>query len=193
MFAEWKRARVNIDYRIDLKQQYYSVPYQLMGKQVDVRYTEATVEILYEGKRVASHARSNRPGKHSTLAEHRPKAHQKYLEWTPSGIVDWAATIGPFTAQLAGMIMAERPHAEQGYRSCMGLIGLGRYGKDRLEAASRRAVHLQAHSYPSVKSILERGLDRQGLAELVTLPPVEHANIRGASYYVGSLFEEVAE
>jgi hypothetical protein len=91
--------------------------------------------------------------------------------------------------------MAERPHPEQGYRACLGLIGLGRrYGKDRLEAAAQRALHLQAHSYPSVKSILARGLDRQSAWESVTLsPPVEHANIRGADYYAGSLFEEVAE
>jgi transposase len=166
-----------------------------VGKEVDVRYTGTTVEILYQGKRVASHARSNRPGKHSTVAEHRPKAHQKYLEWTPSRIVEWAATIGPFTAQLAERIMAEKPHPEQGYRSCMGLIGLGRrYGKERLEAAGQRAIHLQAHSYPSVKSILERGLDRQNVIESAPLaPPVEHANIRGAAYYAGSLFEEVAE
>jgi transposase len=195
VFAEWKRARVNIDYHIDLERHYYSVPYQLVGKEVDVRYTGTTVEILHQGKRVASHARSNRPGKHTTLAEHRPKAHQKYLEWTPSRIVEWAGSVGPFTAQLAEKILAGKPHPEQGYRSCMGLIGLGRrYGKDRLEAAAQRALRLQAHSYGSVKSILERGLDRQSVIESVTLsPPVEHANIRGAGYYVGSLFEEVAE
>src|SRR5437773_1782780 len=195
VFAEWKRARVSIDYHIDLERHYYSVPYQLVGKEVEVRYTGTTVEILYQGKRVASHAHSNRPGKHSTVPEHRPKAHQKYLEWTPSRIVEWAATIGPFTAQLAGMIMAERPHPEQGYRSCMGLIGLGRrYGKDRLEAAAQRAIHLQAHTYQSMKSILERGLDRQTVGESVKLtPPGEHANNRGAGYYAGSLFEEVAE
>jgi transposase len=78
VFAEWKRARVNIDYHIDLEHHYYSVPHQLVGKEVDVRYTGATVEILYQGKRVASHARSSRAGHHSTLSEHRPKAHQKY-------------------------------------------------------------------------------------------------------------------
>ena len=190
-----KRARVNIDYHIDLEHHYYSVPYQLVGKEVDVRYTATTVEILYQGKRVASHAHSSRLGKHSTLPEHRPKAHQKYLEWTPSRIVEWAGTVGPFTAQLAEKILAERPHPEQGYRSCMGLIGLGRrYGKDRLEAAAQRAIHLQAHSYRSVKSILERGLDRQSGIESATLgAPVEHANIRGAGYYTGSLFEEVGE
>jgi transposase len=195
VFAEWKRARVNIDYHIDLERHYYSVPYQLVGKEVDVRYTATTVEILYQGKRVASHARSNRPGKHTTFAEHRPKAHHKYLEWTPSRTVEWAGTVGPFTAQLAEKILAEKPHPEQGYRSCMGLIGLGRrYGKERLEAAAQRALHLQAHSYPSVKSILERGLDRQSAIDSVTLsPPVEHGNIRGAGYYAASLFEEVAE
>jgi hypothetical protein len=77
----------------------------------------------------------------------------------------------------------------------MGLISLGRrYGKERLEAAAQRALRLQAHSYPSVKSILARGLDRQNMAEPATLaPPVEHANIRGADYYAGSLFEGVAE
>ncbi len=195
VFAEWKRARVNIDYHVELEHHYYSVPYQLVGKEVQVRYTGAAVEILYQGKRVASHARSNRPGKHSTLPEHRPKAHQKYLEWTPSRIVEWAATMGPCTAQLAERIMAEKPHPEQGYRSCMGLIGLGRrYGKERLEAAAQRAIHLQAHSYPSVKSILARGLDRHnGIESAPLASPVEHANIRGAAYYAGSLFEEVAE
>lgn len=195
VFAEWKRARVSIDYHIDLEQHYYSVPYPLVGKEVDVRYTGTAVEILYQGKRVASHVRRNHPGKHSTLPEHRPKAHQKYLEWTPSRIVEWAATIGPCTAQLADRILAERPHPEQGYRACLGLIGLGRrYGPERLEAAAQRALHLQAHSYRSVKSILARGLDRQSLVEPLPLPPpVEHANIRGAGYYAGSLFEEGAE
>jgi transposase len=195
VFAEWKRARVNIDYHIEVEHHYYSVPYQLVGKEVDARSTPTTVEILYQGKRVASHARSSRPGKHSTLPEHRPKAHQKYLAWTPSRIVEWAGTNGPFTAQLAEKILAEKPHPEQGYRSCMGLISLGRrYGKERLEAAAQRALHLQAHSYPSVKSILVRGLDRQNMVEPATLtPPVEHANIRGADYYAGSLFEGVAE
>jgi transposase len=195
VFAEWKRTRVNLDYHVELEQHYYSVPYQLVGQEVEMRYTGTTVEILYQGKRVSSHARSSRPGKQSTLSAHRPKAHQKYLEWTPSRIVEWAATVGPFTAQLAGRILAERPHPEQGYRSCMGLIGLGRrYGQDRLEAAAQRAVHLQAHSYQSVKSILQRGLDRQSVVESVALtPPVEHTNIRGAGYYAGSLFEEVAE
>jgi len=195
VFAEWKRARVSIDYHVELEQHYYSVPYQLVSKEVDVRYTATTVEILYQGKRVASHARSNHPGKHSTIPEHRPKAHQKYLEWTPSRIVDWAATIGPFTAQLAEKMLSERPHPEQGYRSCLGLIGLGRrYSKDRLEAAAQRALHLQAHSYQKVKLILARGLDRQSMSESVALlPPVQHGNIRGAAYYTRSLFEEVAE
>jgi transposase len=197
VFAEWKKARVNIDYHVDLERHYYSVPYQLVGKPVEIRYTASLVEVLYHGKRVASHARSHRAGFHTTLTEHMPKSHQRYLAWTPSRILDWAATIGPFTARLAESIMAERPHPEQGFRSCMGLIGLGRrYGNDRLEAASTRAVRLKAHRYRSVKSMLEKGLDQQPLPELIAPPaPVEHDNIRGAGYYAdrqGNLFGEVA-
>jgi transposase len=194
VYAEWKKARVSIDYHVDLERHYYSVPCQLVGKQVDLRYTSGTVEILYHGKRVASHPRSYQPGTHTTNAEHRPRSHREYLAWTPARITEWAATIGPFTARMAETIMSDRPHPEQGFRSCLGLIGLGRrYGNDRLEAACTRAVRLRAYRYQSVKSMLMRGLDRQSLPELVTRPPVEHANIRGAEYYslTGSV-EEVA-
>jgi transposase len=197
LFAEWKKARVSIDYHVDLERHYYSVPYQLVGKQVEIRYTASLVEVLYQGNRVASHQRNHRAGAHTTNTEHRPKSHQRYLAWTPSRIIDWAATVGPFTARLAESIMAERPHPEQGFRSCMGLIALGRrYGNDRLEAASTRAVRLKAHRYQSVKSILSKGLDQQPLPELTAPPsPVEHDNIRGPGYYAdlqATLFEEVA-
>jgi transposase len=194
IYAEWKKARVSIDYHVDLERHYYSTPCQLVGKQVDLRYTSSTVEILYHGKRVASHPRSYQPGTHTTNAEHRPRSHREYLAWTPARITEWAGTIGPFTARVAETIMSDRPHPEQGFRSCLGLIGLGRrYGNDRLEAACTRAVRLRAYRYQSVKSMLMRGLDRQPLPELVTRPPVEHANIRGADYYslTGSI-EEVA-
>ena len=197
VLAEWKKARVNIDYHVDLEQHYYSVPYQLAGKQVEIRYTASLVEVLYEGKRVASHPRNHRRGFHTTITVHMPKSHQRYLAWTPSRILDWAATAGPFTARLAESIMAERPHPEQGFRACMGLVGLGRrYGGERLEAACTRAVRLKAHRYQSVKSMLQKGLDRQPLPELIAPPaPVEHDNIRGASYYAdpqATLFGEVA-
>ncbi|MDT7815385.1 MAG: hypothetical protein QOJ42_5301 [Acidobacteriaceae bacterium] len=185
VFAEWKRARVNLDYHIELGGHYYSTPYQLVGKEVEARSTQATVEIFYQGKRVASHARSSRPHTASTNAEHRPKSHQQYLEWTPSRIIDWAGKVGPFTARLVECIMASKPHPEMGYRSALGVIRLDRqYGAERLEAACTRAVRLKLYRFQSVKSMLKSGLDRQPLPELVpAASPVEHGNLRGPDYY----------
>jgi transposase len=124
VFAEWKKARINIDYHVELDGHYYSAPYQLVGKQVEVRFTSGTVEILYQGKRVASHVRSRKAHAHTTLPEHRPKSHQQYLEWTPSRIVDWAAQTGPFTGHLVAAVLAEKPHPEMGYRAALGVISL---------------------------------------------------------------------
>jgi transposase len=97
-YAEWRVARVNIDYHVVVDHHFYSVPFALCHEQVDVRLGGATVEVLYKGQRVASHARSRERGRHTTDAAHMPKSHQKQRDWTPSRIIDWAATIGPSTA-----------------------------------------------------------------------------------------------
>lgn len=185
VYAEWKKARVNLDYHIELERHYYSTPYQLVGKEVEVRSTQATVEIFYQGRRVASHARSSQAHAATTEAGHRPKSHQEYLQWTPTRIIEWAAKTGPFTARLVESIVAEKPHPEMGYRSALGVIRLGRqYGAERLEAACTRAVRMKLHRFQSVKSMLKSGLDRQPLPELVPAPsPVAHENLRGPDYY----------
>lgn len=185
-YAEWKKATVNIDYHIEVDGHFYSVPYQLVKKQVEVRIAAYSIEVLHGGKRVTIHSRSFMKGKFTTINEHRPKSHQKYLEWTPLRIVNWAKQTGPSTAELVGTIMATRPHPEQGFRSCIGIISLGKkYTPERLENAARRALRIQACSYKSVKSILERGLDRMPIKEQTqqALPMVEHDNIRGHHYY----------
>ena len=129
MYAEWKKARVNLDYHIELDGHYYSTPYQLVGKEVEVRSTSGTVEIFYQGKRVASHVRSSQAHVASTNAGHRPKSHQQYLEWTPTRIIEWAGKVGPFTARLVEGILTSKPHPEMGYRSALGVIRLERkYG-----------------------------------------------------------------
>ena len=126
----------------------------------------------------------HQPGYHTTDAEHRPPAHRRYLEWTPSRLIRWGEKIGPQTATVVTRILESRRYPEQGYRSCLGLLRLaGRFGEDRLEAACRRAVHLQATSYKSVQSILKTGLDRQDLPEEPRTLPLEHPNIRGADYF----------
>ena len=183
-FGTWKTARVNIDYHVEIDQHYYSVPYTLTGQKVEVRSTRTTVEIFQDGRRVASHARSETPYQATTIGEHRPKSHQRYLEWTPSRILEWAQTIGPTTAKLFEQILTTRRHPEQGYRSCLGIVRLGKkYSRERVEAAARRACAQGACSYKSIKSILERQLDRVPIEEPSSGAPATHGNIRGAAYF----------
>ena len=187
LYAEWKSARVNIDYHIEVDHHYYSVPYQLVHEKLDVRFTDTFVEIFFKGRRITSHPRSYRKGAHTTLREHMPKSHQRYLEWTPSRLIRWAGQIGAHTQNLVACIIENRPHPEQGYRSCLGLLRLGKtYSPERLEAACARALQMKAYSYKNVESILKKGLDRQPLATAspqTPLPLLEHANLRGKGYY----------
>jgi len=183
-YAQWEKHKVNIDYHVEVDHHYYSVPYQLKGETVDARITASAVEILFKGKRIASHARSSLPGRHTTLSAHMPESHKRYLEWTPSRIIKWAEKTGPSTASLVKEIMERRPHPEQGFRSALGIIRLGRrYGEERLEAACIRALFMKAYSYRSVESILKNNLDGKELPERLNRPSVAHENIRGGSYY----------
>jgi len=184
-FGEWKTARVNIDYHIEVERHYYSLPYQLVGKRVEVRLTARTLEIFHQGRRVASHPRSQEPYRQTTVHEHRPKSHQQHLEWTPSRLIDWARNVGASTAKVFEKILESKPHPEMGYRSCLGILRLSKmHSSERVEAASRRALHFDACSYQSLKSILASGLDRQPLEESPPEnAPVEHNNIRGAEYF----------
>jgi len=184
VFADWYTPKVNIDYHVDVEKHYYSVPYTLVHKRLEARATATTVEIFFKGKRVASHQRSYVKGGHTTLREHMPLSHQRYLEWSPSRIIDWAAKVGPATSRLCEKIMESRAHPEQGYRACLGLMRLAKvYGNERTERASERALGVGALSYRSVESILKRGLDRQPLVAETESKPVEHENVRGPDYY----------
>ena len=189
VFADWKRCRVNIDYHVEVDHHYYSAPQALIHQELEARYSQMTVELFHHGQRVASHRRSYERGRHSTTTEHMPKAHQKHLEWSPSRIVNWAKTIGEKTATLVAAILQERRHPEQGYRSCLGILRLGkRYGDERLEAACARALSVSARSYRHVESILKAGLDHLPLPELPieaspSQPNANHENVRGPKYY----------
>ena len=191
--AVWRRAKVNIDYHLSVESHYYSVPYPLVGATVDVRLTATTVEILHDGKRIAAHARSARKGEATTDPGHRPKAHQRHLDWSPSRLVRWGESLGPSTGQVVQTILARFPHPEQGYRACLGLLSLERkYDRRRVEAACARATATGAVSYRSVKSMLATGVDQLSLTDTGGEPiappssvhlPVTHAHIRGAEYY----------
>ena len=185
-FAVWRKAKVNIDYHIELRadRHYYSVPYGLVGETVDMRISAATVEVFHRHRRVASHVRRFTSG-FSTDSAHMPESHRRHAAWTPSRIVAWAAKTGPATAKLTDVIMVARRHPEQGFRSCLGIVRLGgRYGPERVEAACERALAVRAHSYRSVESILRTGLDRQPLpGDSPDRAHPDHDNVRGADYY----------
>lgn len=187
IYAEWARVKVNIDYHVEVDRSYYSVPFRLVGEHLDARGTASTVELFHQGERVAAHARASRRGQYVTEPAHMPSSHRKHLEWSPSRLIAWAAKIGPSTAALVEAILADRPHPEQGYRSCLGIMRLSRgYGAERLEAAAARALAARARSYKHVESILKHGLDRlppKPSATSTAPPSATHENIRGSDYY----------
>ncbi len=185
VMAVWKPVKPNIDYHVEIDHHYYSVPYQLVGQQLDARCTATTVEIFHRGVRVASHAHSSVPYTATTIHEHRPKSHQAHLEWTPSRLINWAATVGPSTAAVVEAILKSKPHPEAGYRACLGILSLAKtFTPARVEAASQRALLLGIYSYQSLKSILKHSLDRQPTLDLESeRTGPNHDNIRGAEYY----------
>jgi len=183
-FATWRRAKVNIDYHVEVEQHYYSVPYQLAGQVVEVRVTNSVVEIFMKNQRVASHLRSYHRGRHVTDAAHMPDSHRRYLEWTPGRIVAWAQKNGPSTGAFIEALMRSRPHPEQGFRSALGVMRLAKkYSPERLEAACERALLLRSLSYKSVESMLKHGLDQRPLRAASPRTHAAHRNIRGPNYY----------
>jgi len=183
-FARWKLARVHIDYHVSFEKHYYSVPYTLIGKEVEIRVTEKTVEIFYQRQRRASHRRSPAQGRYSTQNEHMPPAHQKYSDWSPERFLRWAEEIGPDTTRLIAAVLEARRHPQQAYRSCLGILSLSkRYTNVRLEAACRRALPAGICSYKGVRNILENKLDRLEMDQSPAAVLPSHANIRGESYY----------
>ncbi len=183
-YADWSKCRVGPDYHVEVDGHFYSVPYQLVGKELEARYTASTVELLHADKRVACHVRSPQRGGHTTLREHMPAAHRGYAEQTPQTLLAWTETIGPAASQMAETMLS-RPHPLQGLHSCLGLRRLAKdYGEERLEAACRRAITINGASYKSLRSILHHGLDQHDLKERVCESlPASHENVRGAAYY----------
>ena len=184
-FAEWKVARVGIDYHVEVIGHYYSVPYRFAREKVDVRLTASIVELFHRGARIASHARCDRRGHHSTLDAHMAPAHQAVQGWNAPRLIHWAGRIGPHVQAVVEHILNQRRHPQQGFRACLGILRLGQsFGDDRLEAACERAIAIGAPSYGSLKSILKHGLDRKrASAPAQANLPLAHANVRGPDYY----------
>ena len=189
VLAQFKPARVNIDYHVTFEGHHYSVPHQHVGAAVELRITASSLEVLLRRQRIAAHARSHLVGAFTTVAEHMPASHRAHAQWTPTKLIGWGERIGAATAGVVRWQMEHRAHPEQGYRACLGLMKLARqYGDDRLEAACARAQSIRAPNYRSIKSILAYGLDRQDSSLLggerdAVAPMPAHDNVRGPGYY----------
>jgi transposase len=184
-FAEWRVRRVGVDYHVELEGHFYSVPYRFARSEVEVRLTPRAVEIFLKGERIAAHLRASGNHRHTTVPEHMPSSHRRYADWTVERIRREAASIGPATAALCELILERRPHPEQGFRACLGIVRLVRpFGVDRLEAAATRAIEIGTLTYGSVRSILDNKLDRQAAQRPpANGAPILHPNIRGPRYY----------
>ncbi len=185
VYCEWGKARVNLDYHIEVNRHYYSVPYKHIRRQVEVCLSAKTLEIFYRGERIASHVRSYEEGGHTTLREHMPKSHREYLGWSPERLQQWGEKVGFFTAQIVTKLVERGSHPIQGSRSSLGVLRLSKeFGEARLEKACERALLIQAISYKSIRSILKNGLDRLPSPQPPpSSPSVEHDNIRGPEYF----------
>jgi len=181
-YAEWKRCRVNLDYHVEIDKHFYSVPFRLLRAEVEARVTATAVEMFHHGKLVATHQRSQRAYRPTTIADHMPSSHRRYRDWTHERILREATAIGPDTAALVEIILRSRPHPEQGFRSCIGILRLAkRYDAERLDAACARALALGTRSYSSVAAILKNAQERRTREPV--LPSLLHENIRGPEYY----------
>ena len=182
--AYWKKAKVHLDYHVELDGHYYSAPWRLIGQEVLIRYTATTVELLHHQQRVASHARDNSRGRHTTVEEHRPHGHQEYLSLTPAKIIDMAGKIGTWTSAMVESIMSSRQYPELGYRACLGILRLAKtYSNERLEAACQRGQKIGAHSYKSIASMLKAGLDQKPIYTPSKTIDVIHKNLRGSGCF----------
>jgi transposase len=183
--ARWKKAKVHIDYHVEVDRHFYSVPHALIHQEVRIRITETVVEVFHHGERVASHKKDPAPGRHTTLSAHMPESHQAVSGWSPERFLEWAGRVGSATRQVVEALLSSRRHPQQAYRSCLGLLSLARKDSpSTLEHACQRALALGVGSYREVRVLMESTSSRKTSADAPNSHPVQtHDNIRGARYY----------
>lgn len=185
--ASWKSARVSFNYHVEVDGRFYSVPYEYIKREVDVRITRNVVEVFFESMRICSHIRNyDRKEIYSTQESHMPPNHQQFARWDSDRFRRWAAKIGTQTNRVVDAILSGYKVEQQGYRSCMALLKLGdSYTPERLEDACRRALfYTPRPSYKTVQTILKSGQDRPSEDD-APAPASSHGFTRGAGYYKG--------
>ena len=180
----WRKNTVHPDYHIAIERHFYSVPYQYIGKEVDVRLRGNLIDVFLRGRQIASHLRSSARGRATTLKEHQPRAHQRAgVEDTRARLERNAGNIGPHVLALVVAIMERNTNPEFGFRSCYGVLRLANgHEPDRFDNACRYAMELGTKTYRGLDNILRTGADLAAERE-PDIAPIEHSNIRGPEYY----------
>jgi len=185
--AIWKKLTPGFNYHIEVDKNFYSVPYEYIKQEMDVRVTAATVEVFYNNLRVCSHPRHHgKPGWYQTIPDHMPEKHKAYTEWNAERFLSWAKSIGENTKTVVGSILSSHKIEQQGYRACIGVLKLAdRNGAKRLEAACEKALtYTPSPSYKNIDAILKSGGDKAAPQSSAAKPVDEtHSFIRGAEYY----------
>lgn len=181
--ALWKKASVHLDYHVQVDKHWYSVPYWLARKEVFVRITESLVEVFYNNERVASHLRSAKEHRHTTVPAHLAPQHLAMKSRTAENFLAWSRIIGAETETLVQRLLDQARHPEQAFRSILGLQRLAKtFTPRRLEQAAAKANQAQIASQRFVRSLIEEAL-RWEKQEQESTPPLLHDNIRGGSYF----------
>jgi transposase len=184
-YADWQQKTLNVDYHVEVDKHWYSAPYRLVHREVWVRVTAQTVEILHLGERVASHRRSSVPYKHTTEPAHMPEAHRRHAAG-PDGVLRWAESVGPMATAMVQRLLDANPVREQGWRSARGLQRIGeKYGAERTEQACGSALRFGARSYKPIERLLVLGREGVGMLndEAEEAAGIQHENVRGPDYY----------
>ena len=180
-FATWKKARVHLDYHVEVERAHYSVPYKLIGKTVDVRVAAHTLEIFYRQKLVAAHGRVVKRGSFTTTAEHRPERHTAVIEVTHERLQERALVVGPATAEVMEHQRHRRRHPEEALRANLGILRLARdFSPEQLEAAAQRALALKVYSYRALRSLIQTTPSEANEQQPLAL---DHENVRGGKYF----------
>lgn len=182
-YTETKQAKVGPDYHIEYQKHYYSVPHQLVGQSVQLEAGARLVRIYCQGKLVAQHPKSERLRGMSTSDEHMPGAHRAQ-KWSPERLLNWGAGIGHATHQVVMILLQSRAHPEQAYRSCLGLLSLGRkYSDPHLEQACHDALVVQQIHYQFIKNLLLNQREGRLHQDASVTSELHHSNVRGPDFY----------
>jgi len=183
-YAEWKKAKVHMDYHVAFDDHFYSVPYQYLRQTIEIRATNKTVECILSQKRIASHPRSYKKYRYTTLEEHMPKSHQAQAKYSLNFILENAKKVGDKTTSFVEHMLAARAFPQQAYRACYGLLRLSnRFGADRLEKACSKGLLSGADRYQHIETMLKNQLEEVPLSDNTPTETILHENIRGAEYY----------